>query len=132
MEWDFTTKQVMKGEVDYDLEQFFEDLREEVDYNFNEVFEPDRLKNVAELFYRVMYFMTLGISVDDVTKKIGAKKEFVQVIIDLNEENLKMLVAIIQGLFLKNLQESGGYLSDSLNLRMVNAQMRKFHKKHKL
>jgi hypothetical protein len=131
MEWDFTTSQVLGGEIDYGLEDFIRDLKGEMEYNFPK-YEKRKQKRLFELYYRVFYFSFNCKSVDEISKLMGIEKEFVEIIIEGGKDNIAMLEAIIMGKFIQNLRDSGGMLSDSMNLKLLSAQVRDFHKKHKL
>jgi hypothetical protein len=131
MEWDFTTNQVLKGEVKYKLKDFLDDLYNELKFNFSK-YKRKELNRLKRLYYRVMYFGFLGNSTNKIAELLKIDPEFAKLIIDNNEENIQMLEAIIMSKFLKNLRESGGLFPNQLNLDLTNAQLRKFHKKHNL
>ncbi|NMF89073.1 hypothetical protein [Aromatoleum petrolei] len=59
MEWEFTAEQVVKGDVDYGLEQFRRDLGEEVRLN---VASADELQQLCA--YNLIYDMCYALATD--------------------------------------------------------------------
>lgn len=126
MEWNFTPSQVSTGEVDYKLEDFLRDLRVEIDTNFPE-YEDDKRKSLCRLFYGVMYFKFNGHANSEIAKTFKVDAELVKIIENENKANMEMLGGIIMNVFLKNLQETNGMLSEAENLRLTNAKLKHFH-----
>ncbi|MCX6734512.1 MAG: hypothetical protein NTZ25_01215 [Candidatus Peregrinibacteria bacterium] len=131
MEWDFTTSQVSIGEVDYKLEDFLRDLRVETDTNFPK-YNDEQKERLFKLFYGVMYFKFNGHDGKEIGKTFNVDPEFVEIIVNENKANIEMLGAIIMNVFLKNLQDTNGMLSDAENLCLMNAGLRRFHTQHNL
>ncbi len=131
MEWDFTSAQVWKGEVDYTLEDFLRDLRSEIDCNFEG--KDDKWREMAtQGFYRVMYFSCLGKSPKEVSEILHMDEELVEGVLKELKPNIGMLTAIFMGHFLRNLKASGGMLPTAENLRIINGHMGRFHTLHNL
>jgi hypothetical protein len=131
MEWDFTPSAVSIGKVKYTLEDFLRDLRVEVITNFPKL-DEQQLEQICRLFYGVMYFWFNGCEGAEISKTFKVDPKFVEAILANNKANMDMLGAIIMNIFLKNLQETQGVLSDTENILMVNARLMKFHEIHKL
>ncbi len=131
MEWDFTSSQVSLGKIDYKLEDFLRDFREEIDTNFPKHNDQEK-KHICGLFYGVMYHKFNGYDDENISKIFKIDPEFVKIIAKENKANIDMLSAIIMNIFLRNMQETGGLLSDEENLKLVNTEVRRFHELHKL
>lgn len=131
MEWDFTPSQVMKGEVNYTIEDFLRDLRSEMDYNFEK--KDDKFREKAtQAFYRVMYFSSLGKSPREVSEMLCMDEQLVTDVLKELKPNIEMFIAIVMRQFLCNLKASGGMLPNTENLRLINGRMRRFHNLHNL
>ncbi len=131
MEWDFTSSQVMRGEVTYTQEEFVNDLRVEITKNFPN-YEEQKRERVHKIFYTVIYMNCIEYDADSIEKKTQLGKDFITLILSETKANCSMLRAIIMADFLKNLKLSGGSLSDRHNLELVNASLYKFHHEHNL
>lgn len=131
MECDFTPLQVWKGEIEYTLDQFYEDFKEEVAYNFKKL-PSKRLKDLIRLMYQVMYFFLVTGSKEGIQERLPYNAELIDLIIDNSKENVEMLKAIIIAKFLRNLKQSNGLLNESLNMELVNAELHHFHEEHNL
>lgn len=131
MQWNFTSSQVCLGEVHYALEDFLRDLQQEIDTNFPQYNEQQREK-LCSLFYSVMFFEFTGHLHTEISRTFGIDPEFVEIIVANHKENIDMLGAIIMGIFLKNLQDTRGLLSDDQNLQLINAELRHFHSLYNL
>lgn len=131
MEWDFTSTQLIEGQVEYDLEDFLRDLREEVDFNFGDVDEKKK-EAMARICYCVCYFSAIGNSAEVISKRTGIPQKLVTMTKDVMEENIDMLEVIFMRKFLINLENSEGLLDNTANLELLNAQVRAFHGIHKL
>lgn len=131
MEWNFTPSQVSLGEVHYTLEDFLRDLQVEIDTNHPEYNEEQR-KRLCQLFYDVMYFNFIGRDHKEIAGMLKIDPEFATIIIHNNKANIDMLGAIIMNIFLKNMEETKGLLSDEENVQLVNAELRRFHELHNL
>jgi hypothetical protein len=98
MKWDFTGEQVVRGEVDYSLEEFREDFYLEVKDNFPE-YDKKALDSIYRIAYDVCYCMAtqrdLGELLKHCKKKgIKADMKYFELIRDSNRENIDMLKAI--------------------------------------
>lgn len=131
MEWDFTSSQIMKGEVVYTQEDFLNDLRVEIAENFSN-YEDQKRERVLNIFYTVIYMHCIEYDVDAIEKKTQVGKDLITLILTETKANCSMLRAIIMADFLKNLKSSGGSLSDRHNLELINASLYKFHHEHNL
>ena len=60
------------------------------------------------------------------------KADCYETVMDMNKENTEMLRHIHMAMFLKNLEISGGLISDSDNLRLLNAELKRFHLQNNL
>ena len=98
MKWDFTGDQVVKGEVDYSLEEFREDFYAEVKDNFPE-YETKALDSIYRLAYDVCYCVATQRDLGELLKHcrgkgIKADIKYLELIRDSNLDNIDMLKAI--------------------------------------
>lgn len=98
MQWDFTGAQVVKGEVDYSLEEFRKDYSEEVKENFPE-YSEEALEAMYRLAYDVCYCTASQRSLGELLKHfkkkgIKADMKYLELIRDSNLANIDMLKAI--------------------------------------
>jgi len=98
MKWEFTGEQVVKGEINYSLEEFREDFYLEVKDNFPE-YDKKALDSIFRLAYDVCYCVAtkrdLGELLKHCKKKgIKADIKYLGLIRDSNLENIDMLKAI--------------------------------------
>ncbi len=98
MKWGFTGEMVVKGEVDYSLEEFRGDFYLEVQDNFPE-YDKKALDSIYRLAYDICYCVAtqrdLGELLKHCKKKgIKADLKYLELIRDSNLENIDMLKAI--------------------------------------
>jgi hypothetical protein len=98
MKWEFTGEQVVKGEVNYSLEEFREDFYLEVKDNFPE-YDKKALDSIYRLAYDVCYCVATKRELEELLKHfkkkgIKADLKYLELIRDSNLENIDMLKAI--------------------------------------
>ena len=98
MNWDFTGAQVVKGEVEYSLEEFRQDLYAEVKENFSD-FDKKELDGIYQLAYDVCYCTATQRKLGELLahcKQMGIKADlkYLMLIRDSNLNNIDMLKAI--------------------------------------
>ena len=98
MEWTFTAEEVVKGEVDYTIEEFREDLYEEVKSNFPE-YSKSEMDTMFSIAYDVCYCIATSKELDDLLKHLQDKgiktdKNYLELIRDSNLSNIDMLKAL--------------------------------------
>jgi hypothetical protein len=98
MKWNFTGEQVVKGEVDYSLEEFRKDFFEEVKDNFPE-YGTEELDSLYRLAYDVCYCTVaqrdLGELLEHCREKgLKADMRYLELIRDSNLANIIMLKAL--------------------------------------
>lgn len=125
MKWDFTGEQVVKGEVDYSLEEFREDFYLEVQENFPE-YDKKALDSIYRLAYDVCYCVAtqrdLGELLKHCKKKgIKADLKYLELIRDSNLENIDMLKAI----FARKVSE---FMDAGLNSKDALNRLDEYHK----
>ena len=108
MEWDFTPDDVMRGNVDYSVAKFREDLLEEIQSNIAEI----RGDDITKGFYSIMTIilctsLAFGKSIDSIiasikiyfsngaVQKLLTNKDILEEIKENNKENIGMLRAVI-------------------------------------
>jgi len=98
MQWNFTSKQVAQGEVDYSLDEFIDDLYREVRDNFPE-YGTHELNTMSRLAYDVCYCTATRRSLDALLqhcreKGLTVDRQYLELIRDSNLDNGEMLKAI--------------------------------------
>ena len=98
MKWNFTGEQVVKGEVDYSLEEFRKDFFEEVKANFPE-YGTEELDSIYRLAYDVCYCTAAQRDLSELLehcreKGLKADMKYLELIRDSNLANIDMLKAI--------------------------------------
>ena len=98
MQWEFTGDQVVKGEVDYSLEEFRKDFYLEVKENFPE-YGTEALDSMYRLAYDVCYCIASQRDLGELlkhckTKGIKADMKYLELIRNSNLANIDMLKAI--------------------------------------
>lgn len=112
MDWDFTPTQVMKGEVNYSLDDFYRDLVEQVKHNFGKFLTEDKLfKNCCNLFWLFSHYQAIMLSEEEIAQNLVGfeppmSKELITMTCELCQEDSKMLAAIYQNLFLKYFEQA--------------------------
>jgi len=106
MEWEFTPQQVVKGEVDYVLDEFRHDLMQEVALNIpgigNEQLEP-----VFRLAYDLCYWLATGKDYDEFEARFQDINTmmFLRALREHGKANVEMLGAILQRLIMDGVEE---------------------------
>lgn len=121
MEWEFTPEEVVKGEVEYGLEDFRADLMQEVRQNMSgmESVVPERVFNVI---YDLCYWVATGNDYDDFIDVVDEESFFPQFLRSIREHlqpNIEMLGAILQRLIMDRVDGQGMPLE--LALKEVDA-----------
>lgn len=116
MEWEFTAAEVVRGEVDYGLEEFRADLMAEVDQNMGgmEGVEPER---VFEVMYGLCYWCATGNDYDEYLAGLDQDSffpTFLGTIREHLEPNIEMLGAILQRLIMERVEGEGVLLETAL------------------
>lgn len=106
MTWNFTPTQVMKGEVNYGLDEFRRDLFEQTEFNFGSHFSPERLEHGFNLFWIICHLMATTKSLDEVQSRLSkleppVGRELIKLIAETHKSDAEMLTAIYQNLFLR-------------------------------
>jgi hypothetical protein len=131
MDWDFTPTQVMKGEIEYSLSDFYRDLEKQVKTNFGKYLTEDKFKNCCNLFWLFCHYQAIMLSEEEIAQNLVGfeppmSKELITMTCELCQDDSKMLAAIYQNLFLKYfsqaLKESWGdeEKATSRTLALVN------------
>jgi hypothetical protein len=126
MTWDFTPTQVMKGEVDYELDDFRRDLFVQVKHNFGDTLSKDKLEDCCNLFWLFCHFKAIMLTEEEIGEKLSMDKGFVGMMSEICSDDGKMLAAIYQNLYIKyfelGLRESWGDENRATNraLALVN------------
>lgn len=102
MTWDFTPTQVMSGEVKYTLDDFKRDLYKEVADNFGDRLNPKRTRDAFNLIFTFCHARATEKSLDwiELELKGNPDRKFLEALEEANKDNVDMLRAIIQRLFL--------------------------------
>lgn len=106
MEWEFTPDQVVKGEVDYGLEQFRTDMLQEVKLNLEQMDDAQQLK-IFSAMYDLCYWVATGSEYDDFLATLDQDSffpGFLASIRDNLEPNIVMLGAILQRLIMDRVE----------------------------
>lgn len=108
MKWTFTSDQVMKGEVQYGLEEFRRDLYQEVKDNFSD-YHTDQLEAIFRLAYDVCYCEAIegtlaGMISHYREKGLPVDLKYLELIRDSNRENIAMLKAVLASELAKHMQ----------------------------
>jgi hypothetical protein len=99
MKWTFTFEQVMKGEVDYSLEEFRRDLYREVKDNFSD-YSREKLDALFRLAYDVCYCEATQGNLDGMLNHyretgLPVDRNYLELIRDSNRDNSAMLKAVL-------------------------------------
>ena len=106
MMWDFTPTQVMAGEIDYGFDDFRRGFFNQVKVNFGGRISPEKLESGFNLFWAVCHLSALMKSVDEIERMLSVgecspPRDLIEDTINAFKEDIKMLIAIYQNLFLK-------------------------------
>jgi hypothetical protein len=116
MEWEFTPDEIVRGEVDYGLEQFRADMLEEVNLNMSnmESMVPEKVFNVM---YDLCYWVATGNDYDEFLNALDQDSFFPAFLGSIREHlepNITMLGAILQKLIMDRVEEQGMPLEEAL------------------
>jgi hypothetical protein len=116
MKWEFTAEEVVRGEVDYGLENFRADLMEEVNQNMGgmEGVAPER---VFEVMYGLCYWCATGNEYDEYLSTLDQDSFFPTFLGSIREHlepNIEMLGAILQRLIMDRVEGESMQLEDAL------------------
>jgi hypothetical protein len=106
MDWEFTPQQVVKGEIDYGLDEFRHDLMQEVALNIpglgNEQLEP-----VFRLAYDLCYWLATGKEYDEFEERFQDLNTvmFLRALKEHGKANVEMLGAILQRMIMDGVEE---------------------------
>lgn len=116
MEWDFTPEQVVKGEVDYDLERFRSDMFEEVRLNTNKM-DGVLQRRIFDAMYDLCYWVATGRDYDEFLASLDQDSffpSFLDSIRNLLDPNITMLGAILQRLIMERVDGQNIPLDEAL------------------
>lgn len=106
MEWEFTSEQVVKGEIGYRLEEFRRDLTQEI--RMNSAADDDRaLLGTRDLVYDLCYWRATGGSFEDFLAAFRHDPPTTEFLCSVNEhmdDNVRMLGAILQRLIMDRME----------------------------
>lgn len=106
MEWEFTPQQVVKGEVDYVLEDFRQDLMQEVALNIPGL-GKEQLGPVFSLAYDLCYWLATGKDYGEFEARFQDINTmlFLRALREYGKANVEMLGAILQRLIMDGVEE---------------------------
>ncbi len=137
MEWDFTTKQVIGGEVNYSIEDFQRDLKNEVEFNFTSIPKKTKeavskktekgitLNDYFNFLYGICYLSAIEKKPSEISTVMGRlptpeRNKIIEYMRESQKENIDMLRAILMRQYLR-LKEGG--LSDGNILKLYNSYL---------
>jgi len=105
MEWEFTPQQVVKGEVDYDLDEFRHDLMQEVSLNVPGI-SDEQLNPVFALAYDLCYWLATGKDYDEFEEQFQDVNMlmFLRALREHGGANVEMLGAILQRMIMDGVE----------------------------
>jgi len=121
MQWEFTPEEVVKGEVDYGLEQYRADLLAEVRLNTGEMDDAQQMR-IFHVMYDLSYWLATGNDFDDFLNTLDQESFFPGFLASIREQispNIEMLGAILQRMIMDRVDEQGMPLE--LALKEVDA-----------
>lgn len=124
MEWEFTPEQVVKAEVDYGLEQFRQDMFEEVRLNMGDM-NAGQQQQIFSVMYDLCYWVATGGKYEDFLTNLDQDSffpGFLASVKDMLMPNIEMLGAILQRLIMDRVEEQGVPLEEALK------QVAEFHR----
>lgn len=124
MEWEFTPEEVVKGDVEYGLEQFRADMLEEVKINMSQM-ESVAPEKVFNVMYELCYWVATGNDYDEFINGLDQESffpEFLRSIREHLQTNIGMLGAILQRLIMNRVDDQSMPLE--LALKEVDAYHR--------
>ena len=116
MEWEFTPEQVVKAEVDYDLEQFRADMLEEVRLNMGQMDDAQQLK-IYSAMYDLCYWVATGNEYEEFLATLDQDSFFPGFLASIKEHlapNIAMLGAILQRLIMDRVEGQSMPLENAL------------------
>jgi len=116
MEWEFTPDQVVRAEVDYDLEQFRSDMFEEVCLNLGEM-DGAQQRKIFDVIYDLCYWTATGGGYDEFLAGLDQESFFPSFLGSIREmlaPNITMLGAILQRLIMERVDEQTIPLEEAL------------------
>ncbi len=125
-----TPKQIYTGEANYTLDDFAKDFRKQAEKDWGSELLNKKNKASSSI-YQGMLIIIVFVSQDKplsliskvvMGKSTKKRREAVKVIVDMYDQEVKVLESLQMKMFLDNLQEYG--MSDSLNLKLLNADFR--------
>lgn len=110
MLWEFTPEQVVKGEVDYKLEDFRRDLREEVAGNLGgDEVDEELLQRSFDVIYDLCYWEATGKEFDDfiatLEEDAPLQEPVLRGIREHMRDNITMLGAILQRMIMDGVEQ---------------------------
>ena len=114
MEWEFTPQQVVKGEIDYGLDEFRHDLMQEVALNIPDL-GNEQLEPVFRLAYDLCYWLATGKDYDEFEERFQDLNTvmFLRALREHGKANVEMLGAILQRMIMDGVEE-GLSVSDAV------------------
>lgn len=114
MEWEFTPQQVVKGEIDYGLNEFRHDLMQEVALNIPDL-GNEQLEPVFRLAYELSYWLATGKDYDEFEERFQDLNTvmFLRALREHGKANVEMLGAILQRMIMDGVEE-GLSVSDAV------------------
>lgn len=106
MEWEFTPQQVVKGEIDYGLDEFRHDLIQEVALNIPGL-GNGQLEPIFRLAYDLCYWLATGKDYDEFEKRFQGINTvmFLRALREHGKANVEMLGAILQRMIMDGVEE---------------------------
>jgi hypothetical protein len=139
---DITFKKLDSGEITYSLTDFADDLQKEIDTEWGdeggyermakevnkkkkvEKVSPEHIRSVLfNMHYIAIVETACGLTLQQIHEKTSLPIELVQMGLEGWEENVEVVTAILQSMFLKTVRENYG-LSDNLTLELLNEEIR--------
>jgi len=105
MEWEFTPQQVVKGEVDYDLDDFRHGLMQEISLNVPGIGE-EQLNAVFALAYDLCYWLATGKDYDEFEEQFADINMlmFLRALREHGQGNVEVLGAILQRMIMDGVE----------------------------
>lgn len=116
MEWEFTPDEVVRGDVDYGLEQFRNDLWQEVRQNTGDM-EVLQQRKIFDAMYDLCYWVATGNDFDDFLATLNQESFFPGFFSSIREHlevNITMLGAILQRMIMDRVEGQGMPLEAAL------------------
>lgn len=116
MEWEFTPQELVKGDVDYGLEQFRGDMYQEVCGNLQGM-DTEMQERLFDLIYDLCYWQATGGEFDVFVAGLNQDSTvpaFLESIREHMQPNVEMLGAILQRLIMERVDGHGIALEDAL------------------